>query len=86
MTDAEIGKNAYNRRLENIRDELAVILEVNEALQEDVGPREKFQLLHQSTLAVVKISDDILAMERFGRMFKETGDLAPELLEKGNRV
>lgn len=85
MTDPEIGKTAYNRRLESIRNELAVILEANEKMQDDIGPKEKFQLLHASTLAVVKISDDILALERFGRMFKETGELYPEVLEKGNR-
>ena len=83
MTDAEIGKTAYNRRLDSIREQLAVIMDANESLGDDaMGPREKFSLLHRSTIAVVKISDDILSLERFGRVFKETGDLDPGILEK----
>lgn len=82
MTEPELGKTAYNNRLESIRGELATLLEVNEKLgNSGLSPAERYQLLHEYMLAVYKISDDVLALEKFGRMFKETGELDPKLLE-----
>lgn len=82
MSDPEIGKTAYTKRLDSIRDQFGIIMDTLQKLNDnEPGPRESLALRMTAMSAVIQGVDDVLALERFGRVFKETGELDPELLK-----
>lgn len=86
MPDPEIGKTNFNKRLDGIRDQFGTIMEVFQDMSEnDPGPQEKLALLMTGMQAVIKGMDDVIALERFGAAFKQTGQLDPSILEKGKK-
>ena len=96
MSEPELGKNHYNARLESIRKELGFIQnafdELYDALNElvdDPGPQARLALsltamnaVVRGNRAVVESAKSLVALERFGRVFKQTGELNPEILNE----